>query len=105
MLLSAATAGVSLVTVRYGRAAADLGAALAGFVDVHAAAASVFSLAAGGTISSPDVLFPLLLAFSTNTVSKLAAAWAAGGTRYALRVAAGLLALAAAVWAPWCWRG
>jgi uncharacterized membrane protein (DUF4010 family) len=77
---------------------------MAGFVDVHAAAASVFSLAAGGAISSADVLFPLLLAFTTNTVSKLVAAWAAGGTPYAVRVAAGLLALAAAVWAPWCWR-
>ena len=104
LLLSAVTAAVSLVTARYGRTAVDLGAAMAGFVDVHAAAASVFSLAAGGAISSTDVLFPLLLAFTANTVSKLVAAWAAGGTPYAVRVAVGLLALAAAVWAPWCWR-
>jgi uncharacterized membrane protein (DUF4010 family) len=104
VLLSAVTAAVSLVTARYGRPAADLGAAIAGVVDVHAAAASVFSLAAGGAISSADVLFPLLLAFTANTVSKLVAAWAAGGTPYAIRVAAGLLALVAAVWAPWWWR-
>jgi uncharacterized membrane protein (DUF4010 family) len=100
-LLSAITATVSFATNRYGRAAADIGAALAGFVDVHAAAASIFSLAAGGKLSSTDVLPPLLIGFTTNTVSKLVAAWGTGGRRYVQHVAAGLLVLAAAVWAPW----
>ena len=104
VLLSAVTAAVSLATARYGRAAAGVGAALAGFVDVHAAAASVFSLAAGGKIPSGDVLLPLLIAFTTNTVSKLVAASGTGGPRYAMRVGVGLLVLAVAVWAPWLWH-
>jgi uncharacterized membrane protein (DUF4010 family) len=105
VLLSALTAAVSLATARYGRAAADVGAALVGFVDVHAAAASVFSLAAGGKIPSVYVLLPLLVAFTTNTASKLVAAWGTGGYRYAVRVALGLLVLVVAVWTPWLWRG
>jgi uncharacterized membrane protein (DUF4010 family) len=104
VLLSAVTATVSFAATRYGRAAADIGAALAGFVDVHTAAASIFSMAAGGKLSSADVLPPLLIAFTTNTVSKLVAAWGTGGRRYGLRVAAGLLVLGAAVWAPWVAR-
>jgi uncharacterized membrane protein (DUF4010 family) len=100
-LLSAVTAAVSFATTRYGRSAADIGAALAGLVDVHAAAASIFALAAGGKLPSSDILPPLLIAFTTNTISKFVAAWGTGGRRYALRVGAGLLVLAAAVWAPW----
>ena len=40
-----------------------------------------------------------MLGLSTNTVSKIAVAFAAGGAAYALRVGAGLLAAIAAVWA------
>jgi uncharacterized membrane protein (DUF4010 family) len=101
VLLSSVTAAVSFAAARFGRGAADVGAALAGFVDVHAAAASIFALAAGGTLAPADVLRPLLLGFTTNTASKLVAASAAGGRRYGLRVAAGLLVLAAAMWSPW----
>jgi uncharacterized membrane protein (DUF4010 family) len=101
VLLSSVTAAVSFAASRFGRGAADVGAALAGFVDVHAAAASIFALAAGGTLAPADVLRPLLLGFTTNTVSKLVSASAAGGRQYGLRVAAGLLVLAAAVWSPW----
>jgi len=101
VLLSSVTAAVSFAASRFGRGAADVGAALAGFVDVHAAAASIFALAAGGTLAPADVLRPLLLGFTTNTASKLVAASAAGGRRYGLRVAAGLLVLAAAMWSPW----
>jgi uncharacterized membrane protein (DUF4010 family) len=102
-LLSAVTAAVSLAATRYGRAPADVGAAMTGFVDVHAAAASVFALAAGGKLPSSDVLLPLLIAFTTNTVSKLIAAWGTGGPRFGLRVGLGLLALGATVWTPWLW--
>jgi uncharacterized membrane protein (DUF4010 family) len=103
-LLSGVTAAVSVATTRYGRAATDVGAALAGFVDVHAAAAAVFSLAAGGKLPSGAVLLPLLAAFTTNTMSKLVAAWGTGGPGYALRVGVGLLVLLGAAWAPWLWR-
>jgi uncharacterized membrane protein (DUF4010 family) len=100
-ILTAVMATVSFAIARYGEAAAGAGIALAGFVDVHAAAASAVSLAAGGKIPASAVLLPVLIAFTTNTISKLVAAWGTGGRGYALRVAGGLLVLAAAVWAPW----
>jgi uncharacterized membrane protein (DUF4010 family) len=98
--LTAVTAAGSFATARYGRGAADVTAALAGFVDVHAAAASVLSLAAGGGIVPEDVLLPILLAFTTNTASKAVAAWS-GGRAYGARVTAGLVVLTTAVWAAW----
>ncbi len=100
-LLTAVTAAVSFATAHYGASAAGAAAAFAGFVDVHAAAASAVSLAAGGKIPPGGVLLPVLIAWTTNSISKFVAAWGTGGRRYALRVGAGLLALAAAVWAPW----
>jgi uncharacterized membrane protein (DUF4010 family) len=100
-LLTAVTAAVSFATAHYGASAAGAAAAFAGFVDVHAAAASAVSLAAGGKIPPGGVVLPVLIAWTTNSISKFVAAWGTGGRRYALRVGAGLLALAAAVWAPW----
>lgn len=100
-LLTAVTTAASLASTRYGRGAAMLTAALAGLADVHAAAASVLSLAVGGAFRTDDVVLPILIAFTTNTVSKVVAAWIAGGRAYGLRVTAGLVAVAAGVWAPW----
>ncbi len=102
-ILSGLTALMALVNTRYGQAAAELTGALAGFFDVHAAAASTLSLAASGALGSPSVLMPILIAFSTNTVSKLAGAFVAGGARYGLPVAGGLLAVVAAAWLPLLW--
>ncbi|HEY2388023.1 MAG TPA: DUF4010 domain-containing protein [Candidatus Binatia bacterium] len=104
-LLTGVTAAASFATRRYGAGALDVVAGLSGFADVHAAAASVMSLAAGNRIPEAAVLPPILLAFTTNAASKAVIAWTTGGRRYALRVGAGLLALSAAVWAPWVLRG
>jgi len=104
-LLTGVTAAASLATRWYGARALDLVAGLTGFADVHAASASVMSLAAGGSIPAASVLLPILVAFTTNASSKAVVAWTTGGRRYALRVGAGLLVLSAAVWAPWILRG
>jgi hypothetical protein len=62
-------------------------------------------LARGGRdIPSPRPLLPILVAFTTNTGSKLGAASAAGGRRYAPRVAAGRLALTVGCGQPCWWR-
>jgi len=100
LVLTAVTAAASFAAARYGRSAVAVTAALAGFADVHAAAASVLSVAGGGAIAANDILLPILLAFTTNTVSKLIAA-SAGGRGYQLRVSAGLATLAVSVWTPW----
>jgi uncharacterized membrane protein (DUF4010 family) len=100
VILSAVTASVALANEHWGRTAMGIGAALAGLADAHAGATSVLSLAATGTIDATAVLTPLLLAFSTNTFSKLVMAWISGGSRYTLRLAAGLIAVALAAWLP-----
>lgn len=102
-ILAGVTALTGFVNARYGYAAAGIAAGIAGLFDVHAASASTLSLAATGVIAPSTVLIPILIAFSTNTASKLVGAFVAGGIRYAMPVAVGLLSIAAAAWAPVPW--
>jgi uncharacterized membrane protein (DUF4010 family) len=103
LLLSAVTAGIAFINAKFGHLGVGVGAAIAGFFDVHAASASVFSLAGGEKIADRDVLLPMLLAFTTNTISKAVGAYLGGGRAYALRVGTGLLAVLVAAWAPLLW--
>jgi uncharacterized membrane protein (DUF4010 family) len=103
VLLSGVTATISYLTGRFGRLAIPVGAALAGFFDVHAAATSVLSVAATASIPRVELITAVLLAVTTNTTSKLVAAVAAGGIAYGTRVAGGLLAVALAMWLPLLW--
>lgn len=104
---AAMLAGISTVlawgTERLGHQAARAGAALAGFVDVHAAAASLGALAESGALPAVAASQALLLALSANTVSKLAAAAATGGAAFAWRVGPGLVALPASAWLAAWW--
>lgn len=78
----------------FGEAGVLVVAALAGFADTHAAAISVASL----QMEPQAATVPVLLAFTTNTVSKMIFAWTGGGSDYALRVIPGLIAVAVAAW-------
>jgi uncharacterized membrane protein (DUF4010 family) len=102
-ILAGVTAAMGFVNAHYGHAAAGVAAGIAGLFDVHAAAASTLSLAATAAVSPEAVLIPILIAFSTNTGSKLVGAFVAGGPRYGLPVAGGLCSIAAAAWAPLLW--
>lgn len=77
--------------------------ALAGLADAHSSAAALLGLAARGELDADSLLTGVLLAFSSNTVGKIVAAWAAGGPRYGLVVSAGLVLVVAAAWLPWAW--
>jgi len=77
--------------------------ALAGLADAHSSAAAAMALAARGEIGADTLQTAVLLAFSTNTVSKVVVAWVAGEARYAGPVSAGLLGVALAAWLPWVW--
>lgn len=89
---------------RLGAVATLMTAAIAGLADAHAAAAAAMALAVRGELA-PDMLqLAVLLAFSSNTLSKMVAAWVAGGVRYAAPVSAGLLAVTLAAWLPWVWQ-
>jgi uncharacterized membrane protein (DUF4010 family) len=99
-ILTSVTAAVSLADRYLGNTAAAAATAIAGAFDVHAAATSVLSLAAGGKLAIAAIRAPILIAFSTNTVSKLVAAFAAGGRTYGAEVALGLAITVAAAWLP-----
>jgi uncharacterized membrane protein (DUF4010 family) len=102
-ILVGVTAVMRFVNARFGYAGAEIAAALSGVFDVHASATSTLSLAASGALPRAAVLLPILVAFSTNTLSKLVAAFATGGIRYGLPVGSGLVAIALAAWAPLLW--
>ncbi len=101
--LVAVTAAMEWVNARYGDVGTGVAAAIAGLFDAHASATSSLSLAASGALPPADVRVPVLVAFSSNTCSKLVAAFTAGGVRYGIRVGAGLLAIAVALWIPVLW--
>jgi uncharacterized membrane protein (DUF4010 family) len=66
-------------------------AAVAGFADAHSPAVSVASLVASGKLGVEDAVVPILAAFSTNTVTKVAVAVISGGKQFALQVIPGLI--------------
>jgi uncharacterized membrane protein (DUF4010 family) len=88
-----------LLQERFGRTGLTLGVALAGFADAHAASASVASLVASGKLSAHDAVAPILVAFTTNAVSKAVLALSSAGPRFALPVVSGLAVQVAAAWA------
>jgi len=107
--LSSAVAFAALITVitviaagaesEFGRAGVTLSTALAGFADTHAAAASVGSLVQDGKLAPSDAIVPVLLAMTTNTLTKAGAAITAGGGNFARPVWAGLAIVLAGLWA------
>ena len=102
-VLTGVTALAAFAGDRLGTSAAVGAAALAGLVDVHAATASVATLVQSERIPAAAGALPVLLAFTTNTASKLVAAWAGGGLRFAAKVLPGTLVLLGAVWGSWSW--
>jgi uncharacterized membrane protein (DUF4010 family) len=55
---------------RYGSRGLFLGAALSGFADTHATAISVASLVSAGKLTPKAAVFPILLGFTTNSLTK-----------------------------------
>jgi uncharacterized membrane protein (DUF4010 family) len=104
-MLAAITSLLAWSADRLGAGAATAGAALAGFVDVHAAAASLGTLVERGAMSGETAGQALLLALGANSLSKGIAAAVAGGPRFAARVVPGLVALPAAAWTATWWAG
>lgn len=87
-----------------GAVATLLTATLAGLADAHAASAAAMALAVRGELDAALLQLAVLLAFSSNTLSKIVAAWVAGGVRYGAPVSADLLAVVLAAWLPWLWQ-
>ena len=82
----------------FGSAGMLVGAAVSGFADAHATAASAASLLSAGKIEVKQAIIPILAGLTTNTITKALVAFNSGGNTYALQVVPGLVAMMAAVW-------
>lgn len=100
-LLSALTVIVAWAQRAYGASALYGATALAGLADVHSAAAAAISVLAQGNSDAATVTLAVLLAFLTNTVSKIVVAFVAGGVRYGWVVSLGLLLVGVGACLPW----
>jgi uncharacterized membrane protein (DUF4010 family) len=73
-------------------------AAMAGFADAHATAVSMASQVAAGKMVARDACMPILVGFTTNSITKIVLAGASGSRAFALRVVPGLVFVLAAAW-------
>jgi uncharacterized membrane protein (DUF4010 family) len=102
-LVLAATMAVTLVVAaalkeRIGEAGIVVSAGFAGFVDTHAAAVSIASLAAAETLTPSDAVTPILVAMSCNALTKAVVAGILGSFGFVLRVVPGLILSMGAAW-------
>ena len=102
LTLTAVVCGVSYASAAlnalYGQYGLWLGAALSGLVDAHAIVPTVASLLSQDQLLAQAALMPLLMALSTNTLTKSLIAWQSGGWTYAKKVSGGVWLTTAAVW-------
>lgn len=108
LVLAATISGVLVISAALRDAFGDLGvvigAGVAGFADTHSPAIAVAALVASGKMTASDAVVPILAALSTNTISKIVAAFAGGGIRFAVRLVPGLALVVAFAWAG-MWLG
>lgn len=74
------------------------GATLAGFADAHATAVSIASLVASSKMTADDARLPILLAFTSNSLTKVFLAVTGGSRAFSQRVVPGILLVLAAAW-------
>ena len=99
LTLSAVLIASAALREWFGETGVIVAAAAAGFVDTHSPAIAIASLVASGKMTAADAVFPILAAFSTNTISKIVFAWSSGSWTFALRLIPGLILVASAAWA------
>jgi uncharacterized membrane protein (DUF4010 family) len=102
LILSLAVLSVTVMTAALNHWIGELGVVIAsmmaGLVDAHASVASMSSLVNKGQASLSQAQMAILLAVSTNTLSKSAVAIGAGGRSFAILILPGLMLVMAAVW-------
>lgn len=99
LIAAAVLVGAAALNAWLGQRGIALAALLGGFVDTHAAAASVATLAAADRVLPAQTVVPVLAALSANALSKAVFAAASGGRRFAAQVVPGLLLMIVAAWA------
>ena len=83
----------------FGQVGVMLTATFSGFADAHASTASIATLAKSGQLSFDAVAVPVLIAISSNSISKCVVAWVSGGRGFAAHVIPGQVLLTLAMWA------
>ena len=99
LTLSAVLIASAALREWFGETGVIVAAAAAGFVDTHSPAIAIASLVASGKMTAADAVYPILAAFSTNTISKIIFAWTSRSRSFALRLIPGLILVAGAAWA------
>lgn len=103
LVLTTVLVGVAAVNELIGAEGVLYAAALAGFADTQAAAASISSLVTAGKMAPHAAVLPVLLALGANTIVRIILAFTTGGKRYAMEVVPGLMLIAAAAVAGALW--
>jgi uncharacterized membrane protein (DUF4010 family) len=102
LLLSLAVLSITVLTAALNQWMGDVGALLAsmmaGLVDAHSSVASMSSLVHKEQSSLAQAQLGILLAVTTNTISKAAVAIGSGGWAFATLILPGLVLVIAAVW-------
>lgn len=102
LMLGLAIALISLLSAALldwlGEGGVILATGLAGLADAHSPAVSVATLTHTGHLQTTQAVLPLLMALTTNTLSKTVVAWTSGGPAYFWRVMPGLGVVLAALW-------
>lgn len=97
-ILSVVTVAAAALRSWFGEKGLVAAAAIAGFADAHATAVSMASQVAAGKMTARDACIPILLGFTTNSITKIVLAVSSGSTAFAVRVVPGLVAVLVAAW-------
>jgi uncharacterized membrane protein (DUF4010 family) len=89
----------SAMLSHFGQVGVMLTTALGGFADAHSSTASIASLAKAGQLPFDAIAGPVLMAVSSNSLSKCVVAWVSGGRPFATYVIPGQVLMTAAMWA------
>ena len=90
--------GSAALSHHFGANGAIIAAGLAGFADVHAVAISIATLVVEGKLALGNAAVPILVALTTNTITKALLAMASAEHRFVARVAPGLALVAVSAW-------
>ncbi len=83
----------ALLSKYFGQQGAMLAAAVGGFADAHAPAASVAQLSVAGALDRDSAMIAISLALATNSISKIVLAFINGGRGFGMLVGSGLVLL------------
>lgn len=99
LAMTAITFVSSMMLSHFGQVGVMLTATFAGLADVHASTASIATLAKSGQLPFDAIVGPVLIAISSNSISKCVVAWVSGGRRFAAYVIPGQVLMTLAMWA------